>query len=397
VTADVRGALDGHPEVGRALWPLRKAAKGAPIHLVGGTVRDLLLGAGTVDLDIVVVGDALPVARRLASATDGRVTVHRAFGTALVRGPLTADLTTARRETYPHPGSLPLVEWTGSLDQDLGRRDFSINAMAVALAEDAYGELEDPFGGRGDLGSRALRILHDRSFLDDPTRLLRGARYAARLGFAFEPATHAAALAAAGGVGSVGPDRLRDALELVLREEAAAGALAVLHELGVLQAIGARFEPDVLARHDAFRAAHAPDAEAWVGRFALIDAPAEICPARVRRVAAVAARAGARITAAGDDPAALAGGLRRAPVEAVVCAAAREPDLAPAAARYLDVLRAVRLEVDGDDLIGELGASPGPALGAVLDELLARRLRGELTTRNEQLQAARRLLAPPPA
>jgi tRNA nucleotidyltransferase (CCA-adding enzyme) len=267
--------------------------------------------------------------------------------------------------------------------------------MAVALDEAVFGRLADPFGGREDLAARRLRILHDRSFADDPTRLIRGARYAARLGFTFEPATRAAAVAAAGGIGSVGPDRLRDALELLLQEERAAAALAILDELGVLAAIGAHADPEVLARHDAFRAEHAPDADAWVGRFALIDAPPEICPARVRRVAAVAARAGARIAAAGDDPAALAGGLRRAPVEAIVCVAAREPRLAPAAARYLDDLRNVRLEVDGDDLISELGAAPGPALGAVLDELLARRLRGELRTRAEQLEAARRLLSRP--
>jgi tRNA nucleotidyltransferase (CCA-adding enzyme) len=396
VTGTLRGALEAHPEVVRALPPLRQAAAGAPIHLVGGTVRDLLLGAETVDLDLVVVGDALPVARRLAAATGGRLTVHRAFGTAVVRGPVTADLAGARRETYPHPGSLPVVALAATLEEDLGRRDFAVNAMAASLGEESFGELCDPFGGQADLAARRLRTLTPGSFADDPTRLLRGARYAARLGFAFDDATRSRAEEAAAGIWSVGPDRLRDALELLLREDAAAAALTLLAELGALPAMGLTLAPGAVERYDAFAWEHAPDAEPWVGRFALLDAAGEhdaLSPARVRRVAQAADRLVARMAAAAGDAGELARVARRAPVEAVACAAAREPALAEPAAWYLDELRHLRLEIDGDDLIRELGASPGRALGVALDAILAARLRGELMTREAQVDAARRLLS----
>ncbi len=389
---NLRGALEEHPEVVRALGPLRQAAAGAAIHLVGGTVRDLMLGAATVDLDVVVVGDAVAVARRLAAATGGKVAVHAPFGTAVVTGPVAVDLAGARHERYPQPGALPVVTPADALEDDLARRDFTINAMALALSEHAFGDLLDPFGGRQDMADSALRVLHPASFADDPTRLVRGARYAARLGFTFAPATRAAAIAAAPAVRSVGADRLRDALELAVREDAAVRAVAVLAELGVLDAIGAAPAPGALDRHDAFRQAHAPEAEAWVGRFALLGAAADLLPARVRRVSDIAARLAIGIPGCEADAPAIVRLLRRQPVEALVCAAAREPRAASGAAWYLDELRHVRLELDGDDLIRELGAEPGPALGSLLDALLARRLRGELPTRDEQLAAARAAL-----
>src|SRR3954447_10430159 len=155
----------------------------APAWLVGGAVRDLLLGAASVDLDVAIEGDAREVARELAARLGGEAVEHERFGTATVRADaLTVDLASPRRESYAHPGALPEVE-PAPLDEDLARRDFTVNAMAAALDSERLGELRDPHGGRGDLEAGVIRVLHPKSFIDDPTRLLRAVRYEARFGF----------------------------------------------------------------------------------------------------------------------------------------------------------------------------------------------------------------------
>src|SRR5947208_15725938 len=136
-----------------------------PGFLVGGAVRDLLLGRGTVDLDVAIEGDARAVARELAGRLGGEAKEHERFGTATVRaGDLVVDLATTRRETYAEPGALPEVE-PSSIEEDLARRDFTVNAMAMRLPD---GEILDPHKGRADLEGRVIRVLHDRSFVDDP-------------------------------------------------------------------------------------------------------------------------------------------------------------------------------------------------------------------------------------
>ena len=152
-----------------------------PAYLVGGAVRDLLRGADAVDLDLALEGDARTVSRALAERLGGVSREHARFGTAVVRADgLSVDLATTRRETYPEPGALPDVE-AASLGEDLERRDFTVNAMALGLTGDDLGHLYDPAGGVSDLASGIIRVLHERSFIDDPTRLLRALRYEARL------------------------------------------------------------------------------------------------------------------------------------------------------------------------------------------------------------------------
>src|ERR1700754_5123972 len=151
------------------------------VSVVGGAVRDVLVDRVPHELDFVVEGDAVAVARRAAKRLGGRVVVHDRFGTATVEAPeATFDLAGARRESYERPGALPAVELGAPLDEDLARRDFTVTAIALHLAD---GELTFHAGAREDLGARRLRVLHDASFRDAPTRLLRLARYAARLGF----------------------------------------------------------------------------------------------------------------------------------------------------------------------------------------------------------------------
>src|SRR3954471_24282088 len=156
------------------------ALAGEPgVHVVGGAVRDALRGEVPRELDLVVEGDAVSVARRAAERIGGRITVHDRFGTATVRkDDFAFDLAGARKETYAHPGALPTVELGATLEEDLARRDFSVNAIAVSLSD---GRLTTWPGAREDLENGILRVLHERSFVDEPTRMLRLVRYAARL------------------------------------------------------------------------------------------------------------------------------------------------------------------------------------------------------------------------
>jgi tRNA nucleotidyltransferase (CCA-adding enzyme) len=199
-------------------WLLRVAGKvgeslGTPAYAVGGFVRDLLCGAAAPDVDLVVEGDGVAFARRLVDEVGGTLLVHGAFGTASIEGgrapagdgvdgmPLgRVDVASARRERYPAAGALPEVEPAG-LHEDLRRRDFSVNAMAIALKPDRFGHLLDPLGGRRDLQARRLRVLRPLAFVEDPTRVFRAARYAARLGLRPDAPTAAAIRTAVDRVG----------------------------------------------------------------------------------------------------------------------------------------------------------------------------------------------------
>ncbi|PIQ84586.1 MAG: hypothetical protein COV75_01450 [Candidatus Omnitrophica bacterium CG11_big_fil_rev_8_21_14_0_20_63_9] len=200
-------------------------AEGAHAYAVGGCVRDWLAGrAQHVDVDITVEGDGLGVAKAVARALDGRLQTHEPFGTATIEldeaRPLQRiDIATCRRETYAKPAAYPMVQ-PGTLRDDLFRRDFSINAMAMNITPKQFGELIDPFGGQTDLRRRVLRVLHDRSFLDDPSRILRGVRFARRFGLAWDAHTNTLALeaVAAGALGWLNAGRLHKEFERMLTE-----------------------------------------------------------------------------------------------------------------------------------------------------------------------------------
>jgi len=166
-------------------------AQGVKAYLVGGPVRDLMLKCPNVDLDITVEGNGIRLADSFVAGHPGaRLTPYPAFKTASVHLPdgTLVDFATARRETYHRGGAFPAVK-PSTIKDDLLRRDFTINAMAVAINPEAWGELTDPFKGNADLIAKKIRILHDKSFLDDPTRILRAARFKARLGFSMEAKT----------------------------------------------------------------------------------------------------------------------------------------------------------------------------------------------------------------
>ncbi|MGQ9767336.1 MAG: CBS domain-containing protein [Anaerolineae bacterium] len=226
---------------------------GYPLYAVGGFVRDLLLGEPNFDVDLVVEGDAIRLAQALASRSGGRVRSHRRFGTAkwilpesaTISGngrerapggpvlPEALDFVTARTEFYERPTALPTVE-RSSIKQDLHRRDFTINTLAVRLNPDRWGELLDFYGGRKDLEDGTIRVLHSLSFVEDPTRILRAVRFEQRFGFTIEPRTEKLIADALDLLDRVTAERLRHEIELILAEAQPERALCRLENLGVL-------------------------------------------------------------------------------------------------------------------------------------------------------------------
>ncbi|HEX5225392.1 MAG TPA: hypothetical protein VFW29_09695, partial [Solirubrobacteraceae bacterium] len=248
--------LPGGPEL------LAQARGREDVALVGGAVRDLLLGHWPRELDVTVAGDAPGLARALAASLSPserayghpvEPTLHDRFGTASVAWDYgRIDVAERRSETYPAPGALPDVG-PGSFEDDLARRDFTVNAIALPLAGPDRGELRSVEGALEDLRAGTLRVLHERSFIDDPTRVLRLARYAARLRFEIEPHTRALARAAVetGALDTVSGGRIGAELWLAVREPDGLAALCALDALGVLAALGLSSPLDAALARDA--------------------------------------------------------------------------------------------------------------------------------------------------
>ena len=381
------------------------------VYLVGGTVRDILLGEPGFDVDLTVEGDGQAFAQALAQELGGRAQSHDAFGTAVVEygDGERVDVVTARRERYDAPAALPTVE-ASTIQDDLLRRDFAINAMAVGLTGEAAGRLVDPFEGRRDLDTKTIRVLHDGSFVDDPTRIFRALRYATR--YDFELDEHTAHLAReaieSGLVGRLTPARLRDELVLLLDEPRADRSFARLAEFGADRAIHPDFTADDEARALFHRLRELGDRyglgiPSW--RLGLAALARGIAEPRVWLDGLKLRRQDARaIEAAVTAGPKLAEQLRerRDPAEVVALAEPYPPDAplfalaledSPALREYFERLRGVRLEVDGTDL-AELGLGESPRVGEVLAELRRRKLNGELDGRDSELAAARELIAP---
>jgi len=369
------------------------------VYLVGGAVRDLLLGGAPFDLDLAVEGDAAA----LAASLGGEVTVHDRFGTSTVRlDGFAYDIARARRESYAHPGALPDVE-PAPLVEDLLRRDFTVNALAVALGGSNAGELRAAPGAVEDLAAHRLRVLHDRSFIDDPTRLFRLTRYASRLGFEIDPHTRALAEAAVGGgaLTTVSGPRLGAELRLLAGEHDPVAAVGALSELELDRALdpGLGLRDQDLAR----RALELlPDGERR-DRLVLAAASLGIPPAELSqrldwlafpaadREAIVTSAARARDTAgaltAAGAPSEIAAAAAGAPAELVALAGALGPERQ--AREWLERLRHVRLSIDGEDLLAA-GIPEGPAIGRGLRAALAAKLDGRASGPGQELAEARK-------
>jgi tRNA nucleotidyltransferase (CCA-adding enzyme) len=349
-----------------ALERLRRASGGLEAFLVGGTVRDLLLRRERADIDIAVEGAGLEeLARRLGGASR----LHRRFSTATVcSGGLEFDLAATRSETYPRPGALPRVRPAG-LAADLARRDFTVNAMAVPLS--AEPELIDPHGGLGDLERGELRILHRRSFVDDPTRALRAARYAARYGFTLEPVT--AGRLREADLSTVSRDRVEAELRKLAAEPRAGKGFSLLAEWGVLE-----LEPGAADLIEAV--AELARSDPWA---AVVEREEAILAVALGRGVGEARRLAAAAPARPSEAVALA---RPHPGAELALARALGAEWLD---RYVSAWRRVRLEIDGDDLLAA-GVPEGPAIGRGLAAALRAKLDGEVSGREQELEVALR-------
>ncbi|HEX4305584.1 MAG TPA: hypothetical protein VHZ54_06095 [Solirubrobacterales bacterium] len=364
------------------------AAAPDPVYLVGGAVRDLLLGRGRADIDLAVEGDPAELATALGAEI---LESHPRFGTlkvvfggegpadsdprlgnlAIARRGEVLDIAAARRESYARPGALPTVDLGAPIRTDLARRDFTLNAMAVPLADPR--ELLDPYDGQADLEAGALRAIHAGSFVDDPTRAIRAARYAARFGFGVEPGTRE--LLQATDLETITPARRAAELRKLAAEETAVRALELLAGWGLVEP-RAGGESFALARDVNRLMASPPWSE------------------EADRAEAILAAALGPWT--GDDEA-LADARPARPSEGVALARGRDPIelvLARAAgAEWLDDWlgwREESLDITGADLTAA-GLS-GPAIGEALERALRAKLDGEAPTRAAQLRLA---LEPP--
>lgn len=389
------------------------AADGATLYLVGGTVRDLLLGTGIKDLDVMVEGEsAARVGTSLQQRLGGALSFHADFGTCTLTLPngLVVDIATAREELYPRPGALPEVE-PSDLRRDLGRRDFTINAIATRVSP-APATLVDPYAGSDDLNRRQLRILHPLSFIEDPTRILRGARLAGRLGFEFEPLTEVAAREALAGdaVHSVSHARMRAELELTLSEPRVAPAVKQLADLGALSAIFG-LQVDAPATPAGGEGGGRPGALALVTGLDALRRELEVPDAAYLLALLVETGTGA-LQAHFERfnwPRRLLLSLERvrpllgAPADRETEAAVEGLDLAErsvvmassgelaALARQLSE-QPPRQRLRGRDVVA-LGLPPGPSVGRVLAEVAQARTSQQVTTFDEELELARRLVA----
>jgi len=389
------------------------------LFLAGGAVRDVLLGRPTEDIDLVVAPSAEPLVEALAQALDASVESESRFRTwrlALANG-RRLDIAEARRETYSAPGALPTTV-PATLEADLGRRDFSINAMAVALGPTWSGPI-DPHDGARDLAAGKLRTLHPTSFKDDPSRVLRGLELGQRFGFEFDRSTGEAArrTLADGGLQTLSPARFRTAWRrsfgrLVERgRPALVAGLETAQNLGLLRALGVNLGPLMLSAADRLaRRAKSESSDRVENSHLLIRALARDDVQVARRMATLWS-AQEDVRASWASFAAKAESLRGKASElerpSQVAAALEgfdseemavldllvNPDIDALLATYRQQVEPLRLTVAGRDLIAR-GYTPGPEIGAALEALREARLDG-LITADEELEYACARLSPP--
>ena len=377
------------------------------LYLAGGAVRDLLLGAAHFDVDLVVEGDAIDLAAALGARLDARVTSHPRFGTATLNGEgYRLDFACARAESYARPGALPVVAPT-SIAGYLARRDFTINAMALRLTSPDAGELIDQHGGQADLRAGIVRVLHDRSFQDDATRIFRAVRYAGRLGFRLEERTERLLRRDLSYINSISGVRLRHELERTANEERAGAIVTLTAALGALEAL----EPSIsvsVRQLDAVEqipadasSAHRvavflclllagesiSQTEALISRLALTGRQAAAVRGleQLRRDEAALARASLKAS----EAVALLSGKPSAAVEALALLSGNGL-IRERLRRYLDAWRHVRPRLNGHD-IEALGVPRGPQIGAALAMLRIARLDGAVSTRNDEVVCIQRM------
>ena len=382
-----------------------------PVFVVGGFVRDLLIDQPNLDVDIVVEGDGIDFAYIFAEAKKGVVKRHQRFGTAVVTLPdkFKIDVASARTEVYDHPGALPSVRFSSHKD-DLYRRDFTINAMAIELNENRFGDLVDFFGGRSDLQSGTVRILHDLSFEDDPTRILRAVRFEQRYGFSIEPYTEKLLRkATAGGfLKKITGQRLRNEILLILKEGNPVPAIqrmahfdlvkyihpriCVSHELvelfgrieGVLtwwNSVHGKADLillNLLALLDQLNAVETEDVSERLALKKKYDEALKISKTRLPSIFE-------RMGETKNPPSQVYEILNGLPLEVLLFAVAKTDAVRDDISSYLTQLRKIKSLVNGNDL-RSLGYSEGPLYTQILDRTFAAQLDGVVVDKNQAVQ-----------
>jgi tRNA nucleotidyltransferase (CCA-adding enzyme) len=397
-----------------------------PLYIVGGSVRDLMLGRATRDIDFTVEGDAGKLAEVILRKYAGKVVFHSRFGNATwildettfrrlniptlgaSAYPPSLDLISARSETYAQPGALPTVK-RSTIDDDLHRRDFTINAMALRLDGTYYGQLHDPLGGQADLARGTIRVLHDRSFVDDPTRLIRAVRYAERyrsqidhrtLGLINEEARNV--------LSGLSGERLRHEFDLIFEEDNPSAMLHRLAELDLLNPINpvlhhANFElPFIEILPAEFGGITIPDIHSfkqtlgwilWLMPLSAFDIDMLSrrldFPALLAKSAQSASALLNKLPAmVGWKPSQWTFYLEELPATSVY--AVYLIRMEPALRDYLVIWRKVRPAINGNDL-KQRGLQPGPRYTDILRRLRAAWLDGEVVSREEELKLLEKL------
>lgn len=395
-------------------------AQDLKVYLVGGFVRDLILGVKNLDLDIVIEGDGIKFAEDFLKSQDGKITVHKHFGTAtlLLQSGLKIDFSSARKEIYSKPAHLPIVS-PGSLKDDLFRRDFTINAMAISLGD---GAIVDYFGGQDDLGNKKIRFLHDLSFKDDPTRILRGVRFKQRFDFTIEAKTlkflkEAVRLKI---LEKVQPHRTRDDLILLLKE-----SNPVANIIRIKQLVGFRFihpklrlsaknlaylrslEREVKWFNKAYPQRRGLDA--WlVYLIGLVDSLKlaeirDLCDKfglrkgeekRILGLKQVRRKFIVDLSNPKIKPARIFALLNPLSYETVIALRAKynNPVLKRHIADFLEIYNGICIFISGDDLHC-LGLSPGPRYQEIFTLVLDAKLNGEVKNKEEELSLIKELLS----
>ncbi len=390
------------------------ASMNMPCYLVGGFVRDILLGKPVNDLDIIVEGDAIQFGESLVKKYGGKLTPHTKFRTAIWHLPLTfaqsvqsasLDLITTRNETYLSPGALPTIK-PSTIGDDLLRRDFTINAMAVRLDGEHFGELLDPLNGQADLEKKIIRILHPRSFMDDPTRIFRAIRYEQRYGFFLDPSTlHLINSECFAVLNTLSGQRIRHEIDLIFAEENSLKMLLRLSDLGVFN----RFDPNMPKINEKYLALQnsIPPAEFPISvdrvllgyLLWLFDSPVEIVNALSKRLDFTSDLSNATLAAAqlkndlipckDFKPSAWTFHLEKIPLSVIYALWLITNE--PALKEFIVKWRHVKAKSTGDDLKAR-GLPPGPRFGEILPQLRAAWLDGKVHSFEDELKLLETLI-----
>lgn len=398
------------------------AAKEYKVYLVGGIVRDLILGFKNLDVDLVVEGEGIDFARKIAESLGGKIRAHKKFGTAVVilPGDFRIDVASARTEYYEYPAALPTVEFA-SIRQDLFRRDFTINSMAIAISVGHYGELLDFFGGQRDIAQKKINVLHNFSFIEDPTRIFRAIRFEQRFGFKLSGHTESLAKRAIELelVGELTNVRVRDELMACLEEKNAIKILQRLESLGALAALNPHFSVTPSVKEHLSRIVKAEDmlqglmrgkrVRVWLPLLAELMKHLSVEEAyiwsekmrfkkveiqKLQQILVMQKPIIAQLQKQEDLlNSRLYLLLSSLSAEALVYLYAHSISkrAKDRVLFYLQNLQNVKLLVKGSDFI-EIGFKPSPAFGYVMNEVKNAKLNGKVRTKKEELDLAAKLL-----